>query len=130
MDRLTSISEITGLPIVKELQESCGEDACADVCDENRYEGCVGCPVQKAITKLFAYEDTGLTPEEVKIAMGVVRAAEKWAKSEKLAGEEFDGLLAVVAAYNIYRKGVTPAQTKELVHFIENVENINAEERE
>lgn len=56
IDIYTSLSEITGLPIVMALQESCGESACADVCEDFGEKGCVGCPVQAAISKLYEIE--------------------------------------------------------------------------
>lgn len=65
MNRLTVKSDITGLPMPKALQESCGEDCCEDVCEIYGESGCVDCPVQKSMTKLSAYEDTGLEPEEL-----------------------------------------------------------------
>lgn len=65
MNRLTCKSEITGLPMVRALAESCGEDSCADACAEYGEKNCTGCPIEEAITRLAAYEDTGLTPEEV-----------------------------------------------------------------
>ncbi len=56
-NKLTSISEITGLPIVAVLKESCGEGACADCCALYGENGCVGCPIQAAITKLHDVEN-------------------------------------------------------------------------
>lgn len=37
---------------------------CRQVCEEQEY-GCKGCPIALAFDRLAAYEDTGLTPEEV-----------------------------------------------------------------
>lgn len=65
MKRLTAISEISdnelAMPI--KMKESCGEDGCRDVCED--YYDCVGCPVQECLTKLAAYENTNLEPEEI-----------------------------------------------------------------
>ena len=68
MERLTKISEITGLPMSIELIESCGESACRDVCDDYVENSCIDCPIQKCMSKLKEYQDTGLEPEEIKQA--------------------------------------------------------------
>ena len=39
---------------------------CRQVCEEQE-DGCKGCPIALAFDRLAAYEDTGLTPEEVQI---------------------------------------------------------------
>jgi hypothetical protein len=66
-ERLTTISEITGLPMLKAHKESCGEDSCADSCEVfgEGQNPCKDCPVQEGITRLSAYEDAGLSSEEV-----------------------------------------------------------------
>ena len=38
---------------------------CRQVCEEQEENGCKGCPIALAFDRLAAYEDTGLTPEEV-----------------------------------------------------------------
>ena len=38
---------------------------CRQVCEEQGENGCKGCPIALAFDRLAAYEDTGLTPEEV-----------------------------------------------------------------
>ena len=38
---------------------------CRQVCEEQGENGCKGCPIALAFNRLAAYEDTGLTPEEV-----------------------------------------------------------------
>lgn len=65
MERLTVKSDLTGLPMPKALQESCSEDSCENVCEIYVESGCVDCPVQKCMTKLSAYEDTGFEPEDI-----------------------------------------------------------------
>lgn len=65
MERLTRKSEITGLPMPIKLQESCGEDSCSDACEMYGDNGCIDCPIQKCMTRLAAYEDTGLEPRDV-----------------------------------------------------------------
>lgn len=40
---------------------------CRQVCEEQEENGCKGCPIALAFDRLAAYEDTGLTPEEVQI---------------------------------------------------------------
>lgn len=65
-EKLTSISEITGLPMVKALQESCGEDSCADACERYGELRCVGCPVQEAISQLHSYSTIG-TVDDFKV---------------------------------------------------------------
>lgn len=64
-ERLTKKSECADLITIKALCESCGEDACGDLCTEYLYKECKGCPVQEAFDRLAAYEDSGLSPEEV-----------------------------------------------------------------
>ncbi|MCM1275508.1 MAG: hypothetical protein NC299_09090 [Lachnospiraceae bacterium] len=46
-----------------ELAKAFGE-SCDKICKESN--SCKECPVQEAIDKLAAYEDSGLSPEEVK----------------------------------------------------------------
>jgi RNA polymerase-binding transcription factor DksA len=65
-ERLTKKSECADLITIKALCESCGEDACGDLCTEYLYKECKGCPVQEAFDRLAAYEDTGLTPERIR----------------------------------------------------------------
>lgn len=66
MNRLTKLSEITGLPMPIELIESCGESACRDICDDYVENGCIDCPVQKCMSKLNEYQDIGIEPEQIK----------------------------------------------------------------
>lgn len=63
--RLTTISEITDNPTLKALCESCGESSCDEICCRYQDDNCVGCPLQEAFSRLAAYEDSGLSPEEV-----------------------------------------------------------------
>lgn len=42
------------------------EDHCRDYCQYGCCEDCDVCGIQKAFDLLAAYEDTGLTPEEIK----------------------------------------------------------------
>ena len=44
-----------------------GNLGCRQVCEEQEENGCKGCPIELAFDRLAAYEDTGLTPEEVQI---------------------------------------------------------------
>lgn len=64
--RLMTISEITGTAIPIDLCESCGESGCNDYCEEYGEKLCVGCPVQNAFNHLAAYEDTDMSPQEIK----------------------------------------------------------------
>lgn len=59
MAKLTTISNITGLPILTAAKESCGESSCEEFCEEYLEKGCVGCPVQEAIARIYHYENTG-----------------------------------------------------------------------
>lgn len=70
MNRLTRNSLITDLPMPIKLQESCGEDACMDVCGQYADNSCIGCPVQECMSRLAAYEDTGLKPEHIDSIVG------------------------------------------------------------
>lgn len=63
--RLTTISEVTDSPTLKILCESCGESSCDEICCCYQDDNCVGCPLQKAFSRLAAYEDSGLSPDEV-----------------------------------------------------------------
>jgi hypothetical protein len=65
MEKLTGISEITGLPMPIKLAESCGEDSCGDICGDYCDKECVGCPIQECITELHKYQESDLSPEEV-----------------------------------------------------------------
>lgn len=42
-----------------------GNETCAAVCRANDVYGCNGCPIARAIDKLAAYENTGVSPEEL-----------------------------------------------------------------
>lgn len=57
MHRLTRNSLITDLPMPIKLQESCGEDACMEACEQYVDNNCNGCPVQECMSKLSEYED-------------------------------------------------------------------------
>lgn len=63
--RLTTISEITDNPTLKALCESCAEMSCSELCELQEDNNCMGCPLQEAFSRLAAYEDSGLSPEEV-----------------------------------------------------------------
>jgi hypothetical protein len=69
MDRLTTISEITGSVILIALKESCGENACDEFCEEFGEKECKGCPIQEAFERLLAYEVIGLAPEQIGIVL-------------------------------------------------------------
>lgn len=66
MDRLTKVSEITDSATLVEFCESCGESGCNDFCEDHQDNNCIGCPVQEAFERLSAYEDSELSPEQVK----------------------------------------------------------------
>lgn len=91
MERLTDISLITGLAIPIKFMESCGEDGCADACEQYVDNGCVGCPLQECISELHNYQSSDLTPievEELKKSENYWhREALKWAN--KLGEEKF-----------------------------------------
>ncbi len=69
MEMLTMKSEIDGEATLKCLQESCAEMGCEEYCNTQTHfhekEGCGSCGIQKAFTKLFAYEKTGLKPAQI-----------------------------------------------------------------
>lgn len=73
MDRLISVSKITGLPIISALQESWGEDSCSNACKVYVENDCAGCPVQAAVSRLAAYENTGLEPKAVKLLSNILQ---------------------------------------------------------
>jgi hypothetical protein len=64
--RLTVQSEAADITTIKALCESCGESGCDEFCEEFQGIGCVGCPVQQAFERLSAYEDSELSPDQVK----------------------------------------------------------------
>lgn len=64
-ERLTAPSEAINSITLKALCESCGEDACGDLCTEYLYKECKGCPVQEAFNRLAAYEDIEKSPEDI-----------------------------------------------------------------
>ena len=64
--RLTTISKVTDNPTLKILYESCGESSCDEVCHYYQNNNCVGCPLQEAFSRLAAYENSGLSPNEVR----------------------------------------------------------------
>ncbi len=57
MNRLTRNSLITDLPMPIKLQESCGEDACMEACEQYVDNNCNECPIQECMSKLSRYED-------------------------------------------------------------------------
>ena len=65
IERLTTQSKVIDGMTLKALCESGGEDGCDSFCEEYQENNCKGCPVQKAFNSLAAYEDSGLSPEEV-----------------------------------------------------------------
>ncbi len=65
--RLTTISEVMDSPTLKALCEGCGESSCDEICCRYQDDNCVGCPLQEAFSRLAAYEDSGLSPEEVRV---------------------------------------------------------------
>ena len=73
-ERLTTISEITELPMLSWFKDSCGEDSCVSECEEYIENCCKGCELQKAVAKLHAYEATGFEPEEIEKILKLTRA--------------------------------------------------------
>lgn len=70
---------------------------CEDVCKNQGDKGCEGCPIREAIDRLAAYEDTGLTPEEII----TLKSIKSWADAvehefEKHTQAEKDGRLVVL----------------------------------
>lgn len=45
---------------------------CGEVCEGREDEGCEGCPLATAINKLAAYENTGLSPEQIQEAVNLL----------------------------------------------------------
>lgn len=45
---------------------------CGEVCEGREDEGCEGCPLATAINKLAAYENTGLSPEQIQKAVNLL----------------------------------------------------------
>ena len=62
MDRLTKRSERTGSAVPGELLG----DICLRVSGCEEFDFCEGCPIRMLLTKLCEYEDTGLTPAQIK----------------------------------------------------------------
>lgn len=61
MDRLTTHSHKTGSAVPSERLG----DICLRVIGCDDYDFCEGCPIREMLNKLCAYEDTGLTPEQI-----------------------------------------------------------------
>lgn len=83
MERLTYDFAIGG----RHCWEVHGADnlLCSEVCKNQGDKGCEDCPLRKAIDRLAAYEDTGLTPEEI---MGLCRMDRRAKMAELLRMEE------------------------------------------
>ena len=62
MDRLTKRSERTGSAVPGELLG----DICLRVSGCEEFDFCEGCPIRLLLNKLCEYEDTGLTPAQIK----------------------------------------------------------------
>lgn len=60
MERLTQHSKKTGSPVPSEVLG----DICLRISGCDNYDFCEGCPINELLTRLCAYEDTGLTPEQ------------------------------------------------------------------
>lgn len=67
MERLTEYAYDTAQ--LKKLATEHAYESCHDVCDECaedcEQDSCTECPINEAFKRLAAYEDTGLTPEEI-----------------------------------------------------------------
>ncbi len=91
MERLTKLSEITGLSMPRAMMGSSDEDSCGEVCSllEEDGKSCEDCPVQKCMTKLADYEKIGLEPEEIikVIKSGVPEWIDKYIEYRKLENE-------------------------------------------
>ncbi len=62
MDRMTHKDRF-GRYVLPEVDDWGEWAECREICD--KAEGCDNCPIQRAIDRLAAYENTGLTPEEI-----------------------------------------------------------------
>ena len=60
---------------------------CKEVCIKQGDDGCTNCPIKKAVDRLAAYEDTGLTPEEIIELKHTWRAATKAFGFNNIPGE-------------------------------------------
>ena len=83
---------------------------CRQVCEEQEENGCKGCPIALAFDRLAAYEDTGLTPEEVQ-KMRWIPVEERLPKPEENPVLAFDCTGPVMAWYSptmgwMYRTGI------------------------
>lgn len=63
--------------------------ACVEFCEEFVGKSCSLCPVRQAFDRLSSYEDTGLTPEQIKEVDRLY--AEKCRELEILRKEQEDG---------------------------------------
>ncbi len=62
MDRMTHKDKF-GRYVLPEVDDWGEWAECREICD--KAEGCDNCPIQRAIDRLAAYENTGLTSEEI-----------------------------------------------------------------
>lgn len=67
---------------------------CRQVCEEQGENGCKGCPIALAFDRLAAYEDTGLTPEEVQQM--------RWIPVEERLPGDSDGLVIMTDGEIVY----------------------------
>lgn len=63
LERLTYNFTVGGQPCWQ--VHGTGNLTCGEVCKNQEESGCEKCPICEAIDRLAAYEDTGLTPEEI-----------------------------------------------------------------
>lgn len=95
MDRLTTHSPRTGSAIPsKQLG-----DICLRISGCENYDFCEGCPINELLTRLCAYEDTGLTPEQIELLKKPKPFHSTW------TGKVFKSEAAAAKALAIYEQG-------------------------
>ena len=92
-----------------------GSALCGDVCIKAGEKGCKVCPLAKAFEQLAAYEDTGLTPEEVEI-MRETKADAQFMLTELCGFCDYDRLCELAQAEKDGRLLILPCKIGDEVY--------------
>lgn len=112
MERLTYDSMVAGIHCwqIKDADNN----LCEEVCKQHDKESCEGCPIEKAFNKLAAYEDTGLTPEEI-------------TQLNTFVGSQVEKLLAENTALQVEIKMLESTQINRNIDIMDRYEALQAE---
>ena len=96
MDRLTTHSHKTGSAVPSAHLG----DICLRINGCDNYDFCEGCPIAEMLIKLCAYEDTGLTPEQVELLTKPKLSKSAW------TGKIFKNEAEAAKALAAYKQGL------------------------